>query len=154
MQISQCISAYREAEKAQNSLKYERRSEQMYDNRKHNYDNWNLTLSFYVVLRLLGSLIFSWKRADDLMLRFKKTNFGWSLRKTNNNPVISTPVAGDFASWWLTRTASILNWTTQHYYMGWKWWGERWPKNVWNSCRTGLKWLEPRTSKRHTYLVA
>ena len=143
-----------EAEKAQNSLKYERRSEQMYDNRKHNYDNWNLTLSFYVVLRLLGSLIFSWKRADDLMLRFKKTNFGWSLRKTNNNPVISTPAAGDFASWWLTRTASILNWTTQHYYMGWKWWGERWPKNVWNSCRTGLKWLEPRTSKRHTYLVA
>ena len=104
-----------EAEKAQNSLKYERRPEQMYDNRKHNYDNWNLTLSFYVVLRLLGSLIFSWKRADDLMLRFKKTNFGWSLRKTNNNPVISTPVAGDFASWWLTRTASILNWTTQHY---------------------------------------
>ena len=46
------------------------------------------------------------------MLRFKKTNFGWSLRKTNNNPVISTPVAGDFANWWLTRTASILNWTT------------------------------------------
>ena len=79
-----------EAEKAQNSLKYERRPEQMYDNRKHNYDNWNLTLSFYVVLRLLGSLIFSWKRADDLMLRFKKTNFGWSLRKTNNNPVMNS----------------------------------------------------------------
>ena len=226
MQISQCISAYRKPKKPKNSLKYERRSEQMYDNRKHNYDNWNLTLSFYVVLRLLGSLIFSWKRADDLMLhslgyifsikysflwwywilymhhvqdcsrvlevrrglmvstvlfpptslkyrviktlglcscgkkkkkkkkKKRKRNFGWSLRKTNNNPVISTLVAGDFASWWLTRTASILNWTTQHYYMGWKWWGERWPKNVWNNCRTGLKWLEPRTSKRHTYLVA